>query len=163
MKIVDIANEIYLDAGSPTSTSIPAIATWIRGKVGAINNLLYESFYVDDGSFEILGESGEEISIEAVSIIKQMYRIYDYEVQIRTNMNALATDSILRVEDQGSSVTKVNRNEISKTLATVRRDEIASLDLLITAYRSRSSPPSQVAGDDTVIGIYPSTRYYIRD
>lgn len=162
MKIVEISTQIWYETGESTSTSIPAISFWIRSQIGKINNLLYESFYIDESSFEILGEDGVEISPEAVSIIKQMYRIYDYEVQIRSNMNALASDSILQVTDQGSSVTKVNRNSISQTLASIRRDEIESFNLLVTAYRSRSSSPSQIAGDDCTAGIYPSVRYYVR-
>lgn len=162
MKVVDIANEIFIEAGSPTDTSIPAIAFWIRGKVGAINNLLYESFVIDDTTLEIFKDDGSEISPEAVAIIKQMYRLYDYELQIRSNMNALSTDSILRVEDQGSSVTKVNRNEVSKTLAAIRKDEQAAFNILINAYRNRVSTPSQVAGDDTTPGFYPGSWTYVR-
>lgn len=162
MKVVDIANEIYVEAGSPTDTSIPAIAFWIRGKVGAINNLLYECFTINEDTFEILNENGGEISPEAVAIIKQMYRLYDYELQIRSNMNALSLDSILRVEDQGSSVTKVNRNEVSKTLAFIRKDEILSFNSLVDAYRNRSSSPSQIAGDDTIPGAFSSSIDYVR-
>lgn len=162
MKVVDIAQEIYIDAGSPTTTSIPAIAFWIRGKIGTINNLLYESFTISSDTYEIFGDNGEEISPEAVAVIKQMYRVYDYELQIRSNLNALATDSILQVEDNGSSVTKVNRNSVSQTLASIRKNEIEQLDNLVTAYRSRSAEPSQVAGDDTVEGIFISSFDYVR-
>jgi hypothetical protein len=161
MKVVDIANEIYSEAGNPSTTSIPAIAFWIRAKVGAINNLLFESFTIDDTTFEIKNANGE-ISPDAVAIIKQMYKLYDYEVQIRANMNALLTDSILRVEDQGSSVTKINRNEVSKTLQAIRKDEITLLNQQVNAYRSGSSLPSQVAGDDTVQGSYPPFSVYYR-
>lgn len=162
MKVVDIAQEIFIDAGSPTSTSIPAIAFWIRGKVGSINNLLYESFSISKDTYEILGDNGEEISPEAVAVIKQMYRVYDYEVQIRSNLNSLATDSILQVEDNGSSVTRVNRNEVSKTLASIRKNEIDALENMVTAYRCRSSEPSQIAGDDTTEGVFTSSFRYFR-
>jgi len=162
MKVVDLANEIYIDSGSPTNTSIPAIAFWIRGKVGVINNLLFEDFYIDQSSLEIFDANKNEISINAVAIIKQFYKLYDYDLQIRSNLNILSTDSILSVEDQGSKVTKVNRNEISKTLAQLKRDEIKILNDLVNAYRNNSSPPSQVVGDDTVVGVYTTTRNYIR-
>lgn len=150
MKVVDIANEIYIDAGSPTNTSIPAIAYWIRGKIGTINNLLFEDFIINDG-FEIVDGGGDEIPIEAVAIIKQMYRLYDYEVQIRNNMNALATDSLLEVTDNfgGAGFRRINKNEVSKTLITIRKDEINAFNNLVTAYRMRGTSPVQVAGDDT--------------
>lgn len=154
MKVQDIANEIYIEAGSPSSTSIPAISFWVRAKVGALNNILFESFTIDSVTYEIVDGCGAEINPEAVAIIKQMYRVYDYEIQIRSNMNSLAGDSILEVTDQGSSVKKVNRNEVSKTLAQVRKDESTALNNLITSYRLRGAGPKQVAGDDTQVGHY---------
>lgn len=153
MKIVDIANEIYIDAGSPTDTSIPAIAFWIRGKLGTINNSLYEDFSLDEKTQEITS-SGGDLSFEAIAIIKQMYRLYDYEVQIRKQMNALAADSILKIEDQGTMIMKVNRNMVSQTLMQVRRDEIKLLNDLVTSYRIKKGVPQQVAGDDTIGGYY---------
>ena len=154
MKITDIANEIFIDAGSPTSTSIPAITFWIRGKLGTINNLLYEDFGLDSTTQELTNTSGTDLSYEAISIIKQMYRLYDYEVQIRTQMNALANDSIIKIEDQGTSIIKINRNMVSQTLMQIRRDEIKMLSDLVTAYRLKQSSPKQVAGDDTMGGYY---------
>lgn len=158
MKVVDIANEIYIDSGSPTATSIPAIAFWIRGKVGEINNLLIEEFVISD-AYEITRADGTEISIEAVSIIKKLYKIYDYEVQIRTHMNALLTDSVLEVSDQGSSVKRVNRNEVSKTFASLKNSETTALNKLVQDYRNRAAQPGQIVGDDTVPSYYPLSTY----
>lgn len=165
MKVVDIATEIYIDSGSPTSTSIPAIAFWIRGKVGDINVLLFEDFHVDviDGTYEIIDGNSTEIPIEAVAVIKKLYKIYDYEVSVRSNMNALATDSIIEVQDQGSSVRKVNRNEVSKTFVSLKNLEEESLQRLITSYRMRGASPTQVVGDDTEVGDNSVEGYTIRD
>jgi hypothetical protein len=168
MKIVDIANEIFIDSGSPTDNSIPAIAFWIRGKIGSLNTLLYESFQLNETTLEILTSTGGELAYEAVAVIKQMYRIYDYEVQIRKNMNALASDNLLSISDQGTTITRVNRNSISQTYSTIRKDEIKMLTDLINAYRNRQGTPLQVAGDDTEVGTggpdyltpYPNRRNY---
>ena len=156
MKISDISTEIYLENGSPTTTSIPAIAFWLRSKMGSLNTLLFEEFSLNDG-LELVNSDGTEITPEVVAIVKQLYRVYDLEVQVRTFMNALASDGLLSVQDNlgGTSFTRVNRNEVSKTLISMRKDELAFLDKLITSYRSRSSRPQQVAGDDTQVGIYP--------
>lgn len=153
MKIVDIANEIFIEVGSPTNTSIPAIAFWVRGKVGEINNLLFEDFAIN-GDYEIVDGGGVEIPIEAVAIIKKIYKIYDYDIQVRTNMNALALDTILEVDDMGQRVKKVNRNEVSKTFVTLKGMEQNVLKDLITSYRLRKASPSQVTGDDIFPGIY---------
>jgi hypothetical protein len=163
MKIVDIANEIYSDIGSPTSTSIPAIAFYIRGQVGKINNLLYENFYIEEtsGQYEIFDDSAAEISIDAVAIMKKIYEIYDLDVQIRAQMNALASDTILEfTEVDGSSFRRTNRNEISKTLSSMKKDELQVLKDMVNAYRIHKAVPAQVAGDDTVEGIFdPNTSF----
>lgn len=162
MKVVDIANEIYIDNGSPTTTSVPAIAYWIRGKVGWVNTMLFEELYITP-NFEIFSsETGAEISLEIVSVIKQAYRVYDLEVLFRMTLNALAADSILSVKDNlgGTSFTKVNRNEVAKTVNTMRTGEMAYLNRMIDAYRSLKSGPSQVAGDDTFSGTVQAFPYY---
>jgi len=168
MKIVDIANEIFIDAGSPANTSIPAIAFWIRGKVGTLNILLYEDLSIDETTQELVDTGGTPLDYQIIAIIKQMYRIYDYEVQIRTQMNAMAADTILKFEDQGTMITKVNRNMVSQTLRQVRKDEMDSLNRMITHYilGSHQAVPTQVAGDDTMPGgltsPLPSYSIYLR-
>lgn len=153
MTVTEIATEIYVEIGSPTSTSVSAISTWLRAKVGDINNLLFESFELN-ASNEIVDGGGTAINIEAAAILKKLYKVYDYEVSIRTHMNAISTDSILEVSEQGSSVKKINRSEVSKTLAGLKKEEEISLKNLINSYRQRLAVPSQVAGDDTTNGLY---------
>ena len=63
-------------------------------------------------------------------------------------------DSIIEVKDQGSSVRKVNKNQVTLALTNIRKQEADELTDLVTAYRSRSCEPRQVAGDDTVEGEY---------
>ena len=53
MKVVDIAQEIYMELGEPSSLSIPAIAFWIRSNVGALNNYIDKAFKINDSSLEI--------------------------------------------------------------------------------------------------------------
>lgn len=161
MKVVDIANEIFIDSGEPSNTSIPAISFWIRGKVGWMNTLLFEDMYVTD-SLEIYDGGGSEISLEMVSVIKQSYRVYDLQLQINSSMTSLLSDGILSVSDNlaGTSFTRVNRNEIVKTLIMLRKDEMKYLDTMVHAYRSLKSVPSQVAGDDTYSGAFQNFPYY---
>lgn len=162
MKVVDIANEIYIELGSPISTTIPAIAYWIRTKAGLLNTMLYEDYTIDPVTLEILNADGSEIRPEAVAIVKQMYRVYDLEIQVRILMNALANDSILRVQDNlgGTSFVRVNKNEMAKTFLQLRKDEAKLLQDMIDSYRSLTAQPSQVAGDDTVPGYTQPYPYY---
>jgi hypothetical protein len=163
MKVVDISTEIFIEIGSPTTTSVPAIAFWVRSKLGWLNATLYEDFFLDANS-EVLNayRDNSEISLEAVAVLVQLYKVYDLETQIRSMMNALAFNGIIEVQDNlgGTSFKRVNRNEIAKTLISLRKDEITLLKNMIDTYRSLTSQPSQVAGDDTQPGYnHPYAHY----
>lgn len=150
MLIVDIANEIWIDEGSPTNTSIPAIAFWIRGQVGRVNNLLCEDLQINESTLEITHCNGKLISLDIISIFKQLYRLYALQLQINNNMNFLASDSLISVVDRfaGGSFTRINKNEISKTLISFRKDEIEILNNLVGAYKISQSRVLAVNGDD---------------
>jgi hypothetical protein len=154
MKIVDIADEIYRELGNPTDLSISVISFWVRTNIGELNNLLMANFAVNASTLEIEDDCDpvNEITPEAVSVLKKMYFIHNYDLEIKKNLISISTDSIIEVSDQGSSVRKINRNEVSKTLSGLRKQEVDGLVTLVTAYRSRSAEPRQVAGDDTIEG-----------
>jgi len=162
MKVVDIADDIYRELGSPTTLSIPAIAFYIRGSVGALNNYINTVYELNSTSLEIeetvTDNSGTttttEIGIAESSILKKMYMVHFYDSKIRTNLTALDSDTIVEVTDQGSSVRKVNKNEVSKTLLSIRNQEYEGLQKLIGQYKISKSTPNQVAGDDTTEGFY---------
>lgn len=180
MKITDIANEIFLINGSPTTTSIPAIAFWVRHQIGRLSTLLYENFQFNPNTLEICHEDWKQgtcyhcepwnmncppnspptpvyegLGFPVVAIINQMYRVYDLEVQIRTQMNFINNQSdIISVEDQHTVIMKINRNSLSQTLNNIRKDEIKMLDELVMHYRLNKNRPADVSGDDTVPGFY---------
>lgn len=154
MKVVDIANEIYLENGSPTDTSIPSIAFWVRSNVGRLNTMIYESFYVDPTTLEIMTASGTEITELPTAIIKAMYRVYRIDLDIRRMMSGMSLDMVLEAKDQDFSVKRINRSEVLKTLTTLKKDTLKELMDLVHGYRSYNGAPSQVAGDDTTQGYY---------
>ena len=150
MKVTDLANEIWIENGSSSDTSIPAIAYFIRSQLGKINVLLFEDFVIEEtsGQYEIL-DGTEEISIDAASIIKKIYEISQLDFNIRAQMNAQAADSVLEFKEaDGSSFKRVNRNESSKVYASLKKDELQSLKDLVTAYRIKKSVPLDVVGTD---------------
>ena len=156
MKVVDIADEIHRELGSPTAYNITAIAFWVRTNIGELNNLLMANFSVNAATLEVQDDctTPNDITPEAVAILKKMYKIHYHDLEIKKNLISISTDSIIEVRDQGSSVRKVNKNQITLALANIRKQESNDLTDLVTAYRSRSSEPRQVAGDDTVEGEY---------
>tara|TARA_B100000287_G_C20508374_1_gene732032 strand:+ start:462 stop:950 length:489 start_codon:yes stop_codon:yes gene_type:complete len=161
MKIVDIADEIHRELGSPSDLSIPAIAFYVRTNIGALNNHLNTSFDVDSTSFEI-EESGTAITPEEVAIMKKMYLVHYYDGKLRDTINAATSDAVIALSSDGSSIRKINKNEQSKTFLQIRQGHYSELESLITAYKTRGSAPLQVAGDDTVAAVYRPNRDYNR-
>lgn len=136
--------------------------------MGHINNLLFEDFIIEEtsGNYEILDGDNIEISQEAVSILKALFRVYDLGVQVRATMNAISSDSILEFTDnlQGSTIRKVNRVEQSKVFASLKAAEQENLNDLIGAYRMKHTEPSQITGDDAIEGRYnPEGPYTLRN
>lgn len=165
MNVATIANEIYIELGSPLDFSTSSISFWVKANVGVLNNLINTKFkidlvtseinYVDDDSIKV------EIGIEEVAILKKMYFVYDYDYKLRQTLGASSWDSVVEISDAGTRIRKVNKSEISKTLVQTKKDEASQLKELVHAYKLRLSNPTQVAGDDTVEGSFPS-EYDIR-
>jgi hypothetical protein len=161
MKIVDIADEIHRELGSPSDLSIPAIAFYVRTNIGALNNRLNTDFDVNSSTFEI-EESGREIAPEEVVIIKKIYIIHHFDGKLRDTINAATTDAVIALSSDGSSIKKINKNEQSKTYLQMRNVYSEELDGLVSAYIRRDSKPLQIAGDDTIAAVYRPNRDYNR-
>jgi hypothetical protein len=170
MKVVDLANQIWLENAQPSDTSIPSIAFWIKTNLGKLNNLIYESFVVDPTSQEIFNggwpvQATTQNSLKplAAAIIKQMYKVYRTDLDIRSNITALSTDNVLEAQDENFKIKRVNRSEVLKTLTQLKKDSVQELREMIHYYRSYNGSPDAIAGDDTQYGyFYSVTDQYSR-
>lgn len=152
MKVIDIADEVFRELGEPTTLSIPAISFWLRANVGQLNNYIHTDYSVSATDLEIvLAEEAKttEIGEEEKSILKKMYFMHFYDQKLRTHMTTMDTDTVLSVRDGDSSVTKINRNEIARSISAVKNQEYIELMRMIQSYTGTKAKPSQVAGDDT--------------
>ena len=160
MKVVDVADEIYRELGSPSDTSVASISFWVRSNIGALNNHINTQFTINDSTLEVSYTDDNDVKInlgiEEASILKKMYSIYDYDNKLRTVTGAASWDSVLEIDDAGTKIKKVNKSEIGKTLAGAKKEEVVQLNILINSYKLRESNPRQVVGDDTVEGKFPA-------
>ena len=171
MKVVDIADEIYRELSEPSTLSVPAIAYWVRSNVGELNNYLNTSFRVSHQTFEIteqIENSGRqpvsfnsdvdnstlELQFEEKAVLKKMYNVHYYNQQLRSTLGAASSDSVVEVVSDGSKVRKINKNELSKTYTTLKKQEYGEMVDMVNAYKLRLSAPVQVAGDDTIAGTH---------
>jgi len=168
VKIVDIADEIYREMGEPADLSISSIAYWLRSNVGDLNIVINKNFYVDETTLEVgaLENSGDIFGLPEKSIFKMLFAIHYYERLFRNALGAASTDSTIEINQNGFSARKINKNELAKTYAELRKQINDELQILTKNYNLNEARPLQVAGDDTVAGAsYPYTygTSYIRN
>lgn len=149
--IVDIADEIYRELGSPTDLSIPSIAFWLRTNIGDLNILINKKFYIDEDTLEIgiPEDSGDTFEDIEKSVFKMIYNIHYYERLFRNALGAASTDSIIEIDQNGFRARKINKNELAKTYAELRNQISNELQELTKNYNLNEVKPLQVAGDDT--------------
>ena len=148
MKIIDLADQIFRELGEPTDLSLPAISYWIRSNIGGLNNYLNTTFVIDEDTLEIVNEDKKEIGLNESSVFKKMYMIHFYDLKIRKNIGVVETETIISVSDGEQSVTKINKNQVTVALTSLKRAEESELHRLISAYKADQASPRQVAGDD---------------
>ena len=145
-KIVDYGTEAYEFSGSFVSPQYePQAFNEATGALGL-------SVSGDNGVASV--PAIVSIQAEEASILKKMYIVHYYDQQIRTTVGAASSDPVVEVASDGSRVRKINKNELSKTYLSLKREEYHELTDLINAYKLRKASPVQVAGNDTVVGQY---------
>jgi hypothetical protein len=145
-KIVDYGTEAYEFSGSFISPQYePQAFNEATGALGL-------SVSGDNGTAST--PAIVSIQAEESSVLKKMYIVHYYDQQIRATVGAASSDPVVEVASDGSRVRKINKNELSKTYISLKKEEYSELTDLINAYKLRKSSPVQVAGDDTVIGQY---------
>lgn len=155
-KIVDIAYEIFEELGEPTNISIPSIAFWLRANLPKLN-LLIDKNYSIGSNLEIEPSRNqfnaeEPFTLKEKSILQKMYMVSYYERLFRNALGAASVDSVVSVTDDGSTVVKINKNEIAKNYSQLKNQTNNDLLELVKIYNLNQVNPKQVAGDDTIIG-----------
>tara|TARA_Y100001938_G_C8089108_1_gene433962 strand:- start:1148 stop:1657 length:510 start_codon:yes stop_codon:yes gene_type:complete len=157
MKVVDIADEVFRELGSPSTISIPAISFWLRTNIGSLNNSINRDFSIKSGTLELVRDvDGVETEMDAdeASVLKKMYHVHYYDQQIRTNLGAASTDAVVEVASDGQRVRKINKTEIIRHLTTIKKQATEELNFIIHSFKTNASEPRQVTGDDRVEGNY---------
>ena len=145
-KIVDYGTEAYEFSGSFVSSQYePQAFNEATGALGL-------SVSGDNGTAST--PAIVSIQAEESSVLKKMYIVHYYDQQIRATVGAASSDPVVEVASDGSRVRKINKNELSKTYLSLKREEYNELTDLINAYKLRKASPVQVAGDDTQVGQY---------
>ena len=149
-KIVDIADELYREMGEPTDLSIASIAWWLRANIGDLNITINKTYTINETTLEIEIPNGDSFGNTEKSIFKMLFSIHYYERLLRNALGAASTDSTIEIDQNGFRAKKVNKNELAKTYAQLRKQINDELMELTKNYNLNEARPLQVAGDDTI-------------
>jgi hypothetical protein len=156
----DIANELYSELNRPEDTSVPVISYWLKSNIGDLNILINKNYIVNQITLAITSsDENEAFGFREKSIFKMIYMIHFYERLFRNSLGAASVDSVVSVTDDGSTVVKINKNEIAKNYSQLRKQINEELMVLTKNYNLNESKPMQVAGDDTIPGPTSAVTY----
>lgn len=134
-------NIFYYEFDADTNeTNISVISGWLNANIGELNNLIFTSH----------SGSGIDLNTEEQDIFKHLYLASYYKKKSRNAIKTIGTtnasNNIVSVSDEDSSVTFINGNEVSKQFRALSKDHIDELNKLVFAYNSYQGAPTQVIG-----------------
>lgn len=150
--VVDVADELYREMGEPADLSIPSIAWWLRVNIGELNITINKAYTINETTLEIEVPSGDSFGDAEKSIFKMLFSIHYYERLLRNALGAASTDSTIEIDQNGFRARRINKNELAKTYAQLRKQINDELIELTKNYNLNENRPLQVAGDDTQPG-----------
>ena len=146
----DLASGIVVTEfdGDTGIATVANVSGWLYENLGQVNTYLYTDF---SGA----GASGTygAMDIEAQNVLKELYLCNYYNKQARNALRGIATstvsgDNILSLKDGESSVTFVNRNEVSKVYRGLASDCMEKVTRLAAQYNIYQAQPRQLGGID---------------
>lgn len=170
MLILDIGDELFRELAEPDDVSIASISFWLKSNLGNLNTSIATDFVVGVTGLTIVDRNDSNIQMlaEESNIYKLMYVLYWTTKQIRRYLGASATEVVLEVQSDGSSVRMVNKTTLAAEYRKLANDQQEVLDDLVTSYLAGKSLPIQVSGDDTISATglnyptwsFPRVRWY---
>lgn len=156
MSINEIAGELFIEMSEPSDVTAAIITFWMRGNIGQLNNIIASSFTIDGTN----GYITPVIDDNAKAIFKKLYEIKYLDKKIKDILSLAATNSVLEVSDvNGGTIRLINKNEMAKTYAELRKNLVAEVQSMAGDYRMNGATPLVVNGADTIPGFYQGANY----
>lgn len=149
---------VYHDLGNPSDYPIFRLSGWFldNANVGKLNNLIGTCF----SGVRETGINGTitgfylspDINDDQLAIYKMLFDYEYYKSLTRDVARSAASNSSdwISLREGDSSITRVNKNELSKNFKGLASDAKSDLDSAVKMYLKYNSIPQQVAGDDTI-------------
>jgi Holliday junction resolvasome RuvABC endonuclease subunit len=153
----NFVNSIYGQIGEPTAYSLSRVSGWVldNSNLGKLNNLIGTN-YISEYITGVTGVTGYAITPQPGNNELAIYSLvfeYNYYSQLArdTAISAgTAAGDWTSLAEGDSRISRVNKNEVSKTLRGIASDTKQNLDKSVKMYLKYEATPNQVVGDDTV-------------
>jgi hypothetical protein len=145
-------NNIYNELGEPSDYSPQKISAWVldNANLGKLNNLIGTCFagvsYTNDCG-NVTGYGIEPaIRNDQLAIYKMLFDYEYFKSESRNMAKSSATigSDWTNLREGDSSITKINKNEISKTFRGLSRDAKEDLDKAVKLYLKYNAVPDQI-------------------
>ena len=134
--------------GDTGIATVASVSGWLFENLGRLNNYIYTDFSgaTANGTYGV-------IDSEAQSILKELYLYNYYTKQSRNALrgitdSSVSGDNVLSLKDGESSVSFINRNEVSKVYRGLATDSLANIEHLSARYNIYQAEPRQLHGID---------------
>ena len=140
-----VTTEFDSDTGIAT---VANVSGWLYENLGQVNTYLYTDF-----SGEAASGTYGAMDIEAQNVLKELYLSNYYNKQARNALRGIVDsnvsgDNVLSLRDGESSVTFINRNEVSKVYKSMANDCMEKITRLAAQYNIYQAQPRQLGGVD---------------
>ena len=146
-----IASGIFSDLDSPSNLSVISISSWVRNNIGTLNNYIFTDFVTPTGGVDQIYSSGTPtiyLEEREGSILKQMYSVKYFERMMQSNLGAASVSVLMELESDGGKIKTVNKNELSKTWLSAKKEAQTELKDLIHYYKMNKSLPRGISGEE---------------
>lgn len=140
--ISGLATKIFQTEFESDTGAVPRsyIQAWLESNLGLLNTRINTSY----------SGSSAELDLESSAIYKEMYMSHYYRKQSRNALRGLVGNSdgadVLSIRDGNSSVSFVNKNEVSKVYKSLADDCDSKVEKLAHQYNMYQSEPLQLGG-----------------
>jgi len=153
--ISGLATKIFQTEFESDTGAVPRsyIQAWLESNLGSLNARINTSY----------SGSNAELDLESSAIYKEMYMSHYYRKQSRNALRGLVGNSdgadVLSIRDGNSSVSFVNKNEVSKVYKSLADDCDSKVEKLAHQYNMYQSEPLQLGGIETTYAPVVDTYY----
>ena len=138
-----VVTEFDSDTGIAT---VANVSGWLYENLGQVNTYLYTDFSGANAS----GMYGV-MDTEAQNVLKELYLSNYYNKQARNALrgivdSSVSGDNVLSLRDGESSVTFINRNEVSKVYKGMASDCMEKVTRMAAQYNIYQAQPRQLGG-----------------